>query len=143
MPDKENPQELDDLRKKGMHDREATQIERKTIQKRRYEIEQRRQIIAHSSNDAALKELLDLQLEIINLQEHIVGLQLVSDEQREIFSTLKKRANGIWHDLSMQPEESQLRLETIQNFAEAIQKLHELVQQQEEDYEKKRREHRA
>jgi hypothetical protein len=61
---------------------------------------------------------------------------LDSDHQREWFAALKKRANGLWQDLSLKAEESQFRLETIQGFAEAIQKLHEAVQKQEEDYEK-------
>jgi hypothetical protein len=68
-----------------------------------------------------------------------VDLQLTSDRERELFAALKKRANGIWHDLSMRAEESQLRLETIQEFSEAIQKLHEEVQQQEEDWDKQQR----
>jgi hypothetical protein len=143
MTYEENPEELNELRQKGMHDREGTQTERKIIQKRRLEIEQRRQTLSHSHNDAALKELLDLQLEIVKLQEHIVELQLTSDQQRELFAALKKRANGIWHDLSMQPEESQVRMETIQGFAEAIQKLHEAVQKQEEDYEKQWRDQKT
>jgi hypothetical protein len=139
MPDEENPKELDELRQKSLHEREATQDERKKIERRRREIEQRRQVLSHSGNDSALKELLDLQLEIVKLQEHIVELQLESDHQREYFAALKKRANGIWHDLSMSPEESLVRLETIQGFAEAIQKLHEVLQEQEEGYDKKGR----
>jgi len=140
MQDPENLQNLDDLRQTGMHDRESTQDERKKIGKRRQEIEQRRQVLARSSgSDANATEVLDLQHEVARLQERIVELQLSSDQQREIFVVLKKRANGVWRDLSMLSEESQLRLETIQGFAEAIQTLHEEVQQQEEDYEKQRR----
>ena len=138
-PQVPNPQELDELRQKGMNDRLATQRERKTIENRRREIERRRKTLARTSNDVALKELLNLQLEIVKLQEHIVQLQLVSGEQREIFSSLEKRANGIWHDLSMHAEESQVKIETIQYFAEAIQKLHEVLQKQEEDYGEERR----
>ena len=110
MPEEKTPKELDALRQTGMHDRESTQQERKNIQKRRQEIEKRRQLLSHSSDDAALKELLNLQLEIVKLQEHIVELQLASDQQREVFTALKKRANGIWNELSMQAEESQVRL---------------------------------
>jgi hypothetical protein len=64
---------------------------------------------------------------------------LESDQQREYFAALKKRANGIWHDLSMRAENSQVRLETIQGFAEEIQKLHEDLQQEVEDYDKRQR----
>jgi len=139
MPEKENPKELDELRQQGMHDRENTQLERKKIEQRRQEIEQRRQTLSLSSDGAAFKELLDLQLEIIGLQEHIVELQLTSEHQREAFVALKKRANGIWHELSMYAEESQLRREAVQQFSEAIQKLHEDVQKLGEDYEEHRR----
>jgi hypothetical protein len=138
-PKSPNPQELNELRQKGMHERLATQQERETIETRRREIERRRQTLARTSNWMALKELLDLQLEIVKLQEHIVQLQLVSDEQRDVFTALKKSANGIWHDLSMHAEESQVKIETIQKYAEAIQKLHELLQKQEEDYSEERR----
>jgi len=134
-----NPQEFDELRRKGMQDRLATQQERETIENRRREIERRRLTLARTSNHVALKELLNLQLEIVKLQGHIVQLQLESDEQQEIFTALKKRANGIWRDLSMHAEESQVKIETIQNYAEAIQKLHELLQKQEEDYSAERR----
>ncbi|MCC7531956.1 MAG: hypothetical protein IT342_25865 [Candidatus Melainabacteria bacterium] len=131
--------DLDKQRQKGMHDREATQEERKHIQARRQEIEQRRKALSGSSNDAALKELIELQLEVVGLQEKIVELQLISDQQKKLFVDLKHRANGIWHDLSMHVEESQVRLETIQSFAETIQKLREDVLRQEEERGKKQR----
>src|SRR5580704_15293320 len=106
MAYRENARELDAHRQLSLHDRERTQEERKKIERRRREIEQRRQYLSHSSSDAAVKELLELQLEIVELQEHIVDLQLISDRERELFAALKKRANGIWHDLSMHAEES-------------------------------------
>jgi hypothetical protein len=137
MPGKEDLKNLAESRQKGLHDREATQEERLKIQKRRHEIEERRRTLAHGSSDAGAKELFELQHEVVELQERIVELQLVSEQQLEVLAALKRRANGLWHDLELIPEASQLRLETIQGFAEAIQKLHEEVQKQEEGYERR------
>ena len=96
MPNEEEDlKEFDEQRQKVNQARADTQAERKKIQQRRQEIEQRRQSLSNSSNDTALKELLDLQHEIVSLQEHIVELQLASDEQREFFADLKHRANGV------------------------------------------------
>jgi chromosome segregation ATPase len=139
MPEEENVEELDELRRKGLHDREVTQEERKKIQKRRNEIELRRHSLARSGTDDAIIELVNLQHEVVKLQEYIVELQLASEHQRAHFGELKARANGLWQDLSMLSEESQVRREAVQGYAEAIQKLHEELQKQEEDYDDKRR----
>ncbi|MBA3991961.1 MAG: hypothetical protein C0469_00445 [Cyanobacteria bacterium DS2.3.42] len=142
MPE-EDRKELNRLRREGFHDREDTHEERNKIQIRRKEIEQRRLVLSLHENSAHIKELLALQLEVVNLQEKIVELQLVSNQQQELFTTLKASANGIWHELSMNLEESQVRREAIQAFAEAIQKLNEDVQKHKEDFEHKQRAKKA
>jgi hypothetical protein len=135
MQEHENSADLDVQRQNVRHKREATHEERRKIQARREEIETRRQTLADgASSHAGLIELLDLQHEVVLLQQHIVELQLASDEQQEFFAGLKKRANGLWHDISLLSEESQLRLEHFQTFSEGIQMLREQVRHQQEDF---------
>lgn len=132
-------EELEEEREKGLEERRITQEERAIIQKRREDIEQRRKEIAANGSNAAVNELPILEDEVSKLQDRIVALHWTTQQQRDDLAELKKRANGIWHELSLFPEESQQRQENLQTIAESIQKLQEDVQHQEEQWEKRKR----
>lgn len=139
-PDK-TPEDLNDLREAGLEDRAEALKERQLVQKRRKEIEQRRNVIIASTDDGA-KELLELQLEVVTLQAMIVQLQLEQAVDLNTLRLLKIEANGVWHHLESFAEGAQLKQEIHQVLAESVQKLREQVQEQDETWKKIQRERR-
>ena len=139
-PDK-TPEDLNDLREAGLEDRAEALKERQLVQKRRKEIEQRRNVIIASTDDGA-KELLELQLEVVTLQAMIVQLQLEQAVDLNTLRLLKIEANGVWHHLESFAEGAQLKQENHQGLAESVQKLREQVQEQDETWKKTQRERR-